>query len=113
MDTPDFTITENAAKRINALVANEPDSAFRVAVDGGGCSGFQYRFEIVQGEPAAEDVVFTRDGARVWVDDVSLQLLSGSQIDYVETLAGASFEISNPNSTAKCGCGNSFAISLS
>jgi iron-sulfur cluster insertion protein len=104
-------ISPSAAKRIAALLAQEiqPGSVFRVAVDGGGCSGFQYRFAIdISTQP--EDKVFRKDDAVIAVDETSLNLLAGSQLDYVETLAGAAFEIKNPNSTSRCGCGNSFSI---
>lgn len=105
-------ISESAAKRIQHLLQEEKNdnAAFRVAVEGGGCSGFQYKFEL-DSKPAGEhDIVFEQGGAKVVVDDVSLQLLAGSQIDFVESLAGAAFEINNPNSTSSCGCGNSFSV---
>jgi iron-sulfur cluster assembly accessory protein len=105
-------ITDSAARRIAQLLAaeNADSGAFRVAVEGGGCSGFQYKFAI-DPKPAGEhDVIITKDNATVVVDDISLGLLKGSQIDFVENLAGSSFEIKNPNSTASCGCGNSFSI---
>lgn len=111
-DSAPLDITANAARRISDLLAGESPAAtaFRIAVDGGGCSGFQYRFEIENSPPAADDAVFTKDGATVLVDETSLQFLAGSQLDYVETMAGSSFEVKNPNSTASCGCGNSFSI---
>ena len=108
----EIDISPNAAQRISTLLAAEPapNSKFRIAVDGGGCSGFQYRFAVEAQEPTAEDRIFQRDDAVVVIDEVSLQLLGGAQIDYVESLAGAAFEIKNPNSTSSCGCGNSFSI---
>ncbi len=108
----EIDISPNAAQRISTLLAAEPvpGSKFRIAVDGGGCSGFQYRFAVDAQEPTPEDRVFQKDDAVVVIDEVSLQLLGGSQIDYVESLAGAAFEIKNPNSTSSCGCGNSFSI---
>ena len=81
----------------------------RVSVEGGGCSGFQYKFDI-QRQPETEDVVIARDGATLVIDPVSLQYLSGSKIDYADELIGAAFKIENPNATASCGCGTSFSL---
>ena len=81
----------------------------RVAVNGGGCSGFQYDFEITT-ERRADDLVIERDGVRVLVDEVSLQYMTGSEIDYAEELIGAAFKVKNPNATASCGCGTSFSV---
>ena len=81
----------------------------RVSVEGGGCSGFQYRFDLVQ-EPAPDDLLVERDGARVIIDPVSLGFVQGSEIDFVDGLIGAQFKINNPNVTAACGCGTSFSI---
>lgn len=107
-----LNITDNAARRIAELLASEKleNGAFRVAVEGGGCSGFQYKFALESNPAGEHDIIIDKDGAKVVVDDVSLQLLNGSQIDFVESLAGASFEIKNPNSTSSCGCGNSFSV---
>lgn len=107
-----LNITDNAAKRIAELLAGEhlENGAFRVAVEGGGCSGFQYKFALESNPLGEHDIIIAKNGAKVVVDDVSLQLLNGSQIDFVESLAGASFEIKNPNSTSSCGCGNSFSV---
>ncbi len=104
------TVTERAAKRIAEIVAAE-DAAkvFRVSVEGGGCSGFQYKFDLVPA-PEADDVVLERDGAKVVIDKVSLSYLAGSEIDYVDELIGAAFRITNPQATASCGCGTSFAM---
>lgn len=112
MNATQVNITDSAAKRINEMMAAEKDAqgAFRVAVEGGGCSGFQYKFAIDSAPKGENDIIITKDGATVVVDDVSLQLLQGSQIDFVESLAGAAFEINNPNSTSSCGCGNSFSV---
>ena len=103
-------ITESAARRLAALIAAEAGDGlmFRVAVTGGGCSGFQYNFSF-DDTRQEDDLVFGRDGVTVLVDAVSLDLLKGAEIDYVEDLVGASFQIRNPNATASCGCGNSFA----
>ncbi|MCH9808913.1 MAG: iron-sulfur cluster insertion protein ErpA [Alphaproteobacteria bacterium] len=103
-------LTENAARRITEIVAGEPQNKLlRVSVEGGGCSGFQYKFDLVS-ERAGDDTVLERDGATVLIDPVSLGFLEGSQIDFVDELIGASFQISNPNATASCGCGTSFSL---
>jgi iron-sulfur cluster assembly accessory protein len=104
------TVSDRAARRIAQIVAGEPATPMlRVSVEGGGCSGFQYKFDLVA-DSAADDLVIEKGGARVLVDPVSLGLLSGSEIDYVDDLLGASFRVSNPNATASCGCGTSFSI---
>jgi len=105
------TVTERAAKRIAEIVAASegPARALRVSVEGGGCSGFQYKFDLVP-EAAPDDVVLERDGARVVIDSVSLGYLAGSEIDFVDDLIGASFRINNPQATQSCGCGTSFSI---
>lgn len=110
MDAPTVIVTERAARRIAEILRNEAAaSVLRVAVEGGGCSGFQYRFDIEQGN-APDDLVIERAGARVVIDPVSLQYLAGSQIDYADELIGAAFRVDNPNATASCGCGTSFAL---
>ena len=104
------TVTERAAKRIAQIVAGEAAAqALRVSVEGGGCSGFQYKFDLV-GAPAADDVVLNRAGATVVIDQVSLPYLAGSEIDFVDDLMGASFRIKNPQATQSCGCGTSFSV---
>jgi iron-sulfur cluster insertion protein len=104
-------ITDSAARRIAALKAQEEagDAFLRIAVSGGGCSGFQYGLTFDE-ETNPDDVVFEHGGVRVVVDDVSLDLLNGAAIDFVEDLMGASFQIRNPNAASSCGCGNSFSI---
>jgi iron-sulfur cluster assembly accessory protein len=103
-------VTDRAARRIAEIVAGEPSTPLlRVSVEGGGCSGFQYKFDLV-GAPEADDLVIEKGGARVLVDPVSLGFLAGSQIDFVDDLIGASFKINNPQATAYCGCGTSFSI---
>jgi iron-sulfur cluster assembly accessory protein len=104
------TVSERAARRIAQIVAGEPATPLlRVSVEGGGCSGFQYKFDLVPtSEP--DDLVIEKEGARVLVDPVSLEYLSGSEIDFVDDLIGSSFKIHNPNATASCGCGTSFSI---
>jgi iron-sulfur cluster assembly accessory protein len=103
-------LTAAAAARIKSVVAAEPAGAgLRVAVEGGGCSGFQYRID-VSPAPAANDLVVERDGARLFVDPVSLPYLLGSELDWVDELIGASFKVKNPNAASSCGCGVSFSV---
>jgi iron-sulfur cluster insertion protein len=106
-----IVVTENAARRIAALRTEEKaEKAFlRIAVSGGGCSGFQYGLTF-DDQRNDDDFVFERDGVAVVVDDVSLGLLNGAEVDFVEDLMGASFRINNPNAASSCGCGNSFSI---
>jgi len=106
-----IVLTENAARRIAMLRAQEQveDAFLRIAVSGGGCSGFQYGFTF-DGQRNDDDFLFERDGVTVVVDDVSLGLLNGAEVDFVEDLMGASFQIRNPNASSSCGCGNSFSI---
>jgi iron-sulfur cluster assembly accessory protein len=105
------TVTERAALRIREIAASESarDAALRVSVEGGGCSGFQYKFDMT-GERTDDDIVLQRSGATVLIDPVSLQYMAGSEIDFVDDLIGASFKIKNPNATASCGCGTSFTV---
>jgi iron-sulfur cluster assembly accessory protein len=104
------TVSDRAARRIAQIAAGEPATPMlRISVEGGGCSGFQYKFDLVA-DRAADDLLIEKAGARVLVDPVSLGLLNGSEIDYVDDLMGASFRVNNPNATASCGCGTSFAI---
>ncbi|HYM71441.1 MAG TPA: iron-sulfur cluster insertion protein ErpA [Stellaceae bacterium] len=104
-------VTENAARRIAFLREQEEvgDANLRIAVSGGGCSGFQYGLSF-DDQTNPGDLVFERDGIGVVVDDVSLDLLNGAEVDFVEDLMGASFQIRNPNAASSCGCGNSFSI---
>jgi iron-sulfur cluster assembly accessory protein len=104
------TMTSNAARRIKEILAGEPDKrALRVAVNGGGCSGFQYEFAL-DSERNDDDLVIERDGATVVIDQTSLAYLDGSEIDFVDDLIGQAFKVKNPNATASCGCGTSFSI---
>jgi iron-sulfur cluster assembly accessory protein len=103
------SVTASAAERINAITARETDKVLRVSVEGGGCSGFQYKFDLVAA-PEADDLVIQKNGATVVVDPVSLPFLDGAEIDYVQELIGASFRVNNPNAQASCGCGTSFTI---
>ena len=107
---PVVTLTPAAARRLNAIGATEGKTLMlRVAVDGGGCSGFQYRFDLVEtAEP--DDLRVERDGASALVDSVSLDLLRGSEIDFADELAAAEFRVRNPNAKSSCGCGVSFSI---
>jgi iron-sulfur cluster assembly accessory protein len=103
-------VTERAARRIAEIIAGEPQSTMlRVSVEGGGCSGFKYRFDLV-GERGEGDLVVERDGAIVVIDPVSLGFIAGAEIDFVDDLIGASFKVHNPNATASCGCGTSFSV---
>jgi iron-sulfur cluster insertion protein len=106
-----IVLTENAARRIAMLKVQEQvgDTFLRIAVSGGGCSGFQYGFTF-DDQRNEDDFAFERDGVTVVVDDVSLGLLNGAEVDFVEDLMGASFQIRNPNAASSCGCGNSFSI---
>ncbi|MCG8361512.1 MAG: iron-sulfur cluster insertion protein ErpA [Kiloniellales bacterium] len=106
-----ITLTSSAAKRIAWLASQEelPSLKLRVAVSGGGCSGFQYGFSF-DDSVNADDRTFERDGVHVVIDEVSLDLLAGAEIDFVEDLIGASFQIRNPNASTSCGCGSSFSI---
>jgi iron-sulfur cluster assembly accessory protein len=104
------SLTEKAARRINELARSEPPgSMFRVSVESGGCSGFQYKFEWDTAK-ASDDLVLARDGATVLLDPVTVQYMAGAQIDFVTDLIQQGFKITNPLATASCGCGTSFAI---
>jgi iron-sulfur cluster assembly accessory protein len=104
------TMTERAARRIGEILQAEPTGAMlRVSVEGGGCSGFQYKFDVDRAK-GSDDIVVARDGATVLIDSVSLQYLAGSEIDYVDDLIGAAFKVNNPQAKASCGCGTSFSL---
>lgn len=111
MEEQTFTVTDNAAKRINALLAQEENKKQRLRIEvlGGGCSGFQYNMDF-DAKKNDDDLVFENHGAEVVIDSTSMEFLAGSSVDYVETLGSAAFEIKNPNATANCGCGNSFSV---
>lgn len=110
MTTTDVTLSSAAADRIRAIGAKEGRPVMlRVAVEGGGCSGFQYQFDLVEAA-GDDDLRVERDGAAALVDVVSLALLKGSEIDFVDELAGAEFRVRNPNAKSSCGCGVSFSI---
>ena len=110
MAITDVTLSPNAAQRIRAIGEAEGRQVMlRIAVEGGGCSGFQYQFDLVE-QSEADDIRIERDGAAALVDSVSIPFLKGSEIDFVEELAGAEFRIRNPNAKSSCGCGVSFSI---
>lgn len=103
-------LTDAAAKRIAKIVAEEPGKiALRVSVEGGGCSGFSYKFDLVDASNE-DDVAISKDGAMVLIDEISLVYMGGSVIDFVDDLMGQSFQIKNPNAVASCGCGTSFSV---
>lgn len=110
-DAPAFAVSESAAKRIAWILDQEENRGMmlRISVSGGGCSGFQYGFTFDDKQGDA-DFLIEREGAKVLIDDVSLDLLKGSEIDYVEDMIGSSFQIKNPQAKSTCGCGNSFAV---
>jgi iron-sulfur cluster assembly accessory protein len=104
------TVSERAARKIGEILKNEPPGTMlRVSVEGGGCSGFQYKFDTERAK-AADDLVISQNGAVVLIDPVSVGYMAGSQIDFVDDLIGASFKVKNPKATASCGCGTSFSL---
>jgi iron-sulfur cluster assembly accessory protein len=108
--TDPVIVTERAAVRIKQILATETHAKMlRVSVEGGGCSGFSYKFDLV-GEAEPDDIVIERSGATVLVDPVSVPYMLGSELDFVDDLIGASFKVKNPNATASCGCGTSFSL---
>ncbi|HET7805165.1 MAG TPA: iron-sulfur cluster assembly accessory protein [Pseudolabrys sp.] len=105
-----ITVSERAAKRIGEILKGEPaGTMLRVSVEGGGCSGFQYKFDMERAK-AADDLVISRDNAVVLIDPVSVNYMAGSEIDFVDDLIGAAFKVNNPQAKASCGCGTSFAL---
>ena len=110
MSETSITVSERAARRIGEILKSEPaGTMLRVSVEGGGCSGFQYKFGMEQAK-ADDDLVIAREGATVLIDPVSVEHMAGSEIDFVENLIGAAFKVKNPKATASCGCGTSFAL---
>lgn len=104
------TVSDRAAKRIAKILTGEPDgTVLRVSVEGGGCSGLQYKYDLVTGRED-DDLAIEKNGVTVLIDSVSLQYMAGSEIDFVDDLIGQAFQINNPNATAGCGCGTSFTI---
>ena len=111
MDQDTVKLSDRAVRRIARILSGEPaGTSLRVSVEGGGCSGFQYRYDLVQDAPGEDDTVLARDGATVLIDSVSLQYMGGAEIDFVDDLMGQSFQIKNPLASASCGCGTSFTI---
>ncbi len=106
----DITMTSAAAERIKEILVAEPDKkVLRISVSGGGCSGFQYEFDLDNVNNDSDHAI-EKDGSTILIDSISLVYLLGSEIDFVDDLIGASFQINNPNATASCGCGTSFSI---
>jgi iron-sulfur cluster insertion protein len=110
MDAQTMTLSPSAAARVATIAAKQGKPAIlRLAVEGGGCSGFQYKFELAEGAEDG-DLVVERDGVTLVVDEVSLDLVAGSVVDYVESLGGAAFKVENPQAASGCGCGSSFSV---
>lgn len=110
MEQASITLSPSAAARVATIAARQAKPAIlRLSVEGGGCSGFQYQFGLADA-PDEGDVIAETDGVQLVVDPVSLDLVAGCMVDYVESLGGAAFRVENPNATAGCGCGSSFAV---
>jgi iron-sulfur cluster assembly accessory protein len=109
--SPAVTLSDRAAKRVARIIAKEaPGTVLRVSVAGGGCSGFQYEYNLVQETANDDDLVLQKGEATVLIDSLSLEFMGGAEIDFVDDLVGQSFQIKNPNAVASCGCGTSFAV---
>jgi iron-sulfur cluster assembly accessory protein len=107
----DVVLTDRAAQRIGRILSKQgPGTVLRIAVAGGGCSGFQYGYNLVKEEPTADDLVLHKDEATVLIDSMSREFMGGAEIDFVDDLIGQSFQIRNPNAVASCGCGTSFSV---
>lgn len=105
------TVSDSAIARVATILAGEADKdALRISVEGGGCSGFSYKFDLVADDRQDDDLVIERDGAVVLIDSISIEYMKDSQVDFVDDLMGQSFQIRNPNAVASCGCGTSFAL---
>jgi iron-sulfur cluster insertion protein len=110
MDAQTMTLSPSAAARVAVIAGKQGKPAIlRLAVEGGGCSGFQYKFELADAADT-DDLVIERDGVTLVVDPVSLDLVAGSVVDYVESLGGAAFKVENPQAASGCGCGSSFSV---
>lgn len=110
MTEPLISLTENAAKRVAWIAERQQKPAIlRLAVDGGGCAGFSYKFELAA-EAESDDEIAETNGVKLVVDPVSLDLVKGSAVDFVEDLGGAAFKVTNPNAQSGCGCGSSFSV---
>jgi iron-sulfur cluster assembly accessory protein len=111
LERPQVVLTDRAAKRVARIISKEPEgTVLRISVAGGGCSGFQYEYNLVKETPNEDDIVLEKNGATVLIDSLSLEFMGGAEIDYVDDLIGQSFQIKNPNAVASCGCGTSFAL---
>ena len=109
--TPAVVLTDRAAKRVSRILSKEPEgTVLRISVAGGGCSGFQYEYNLVQEKPTNDDTVLAKGDAVVLIDSMSLEFMGGAEIDFTDDLIGQSFQIKNPNAIASCGCGTSFAV---
>lgn len=110
METQAITVSDRATKRIAEIIAGDADSKMlRVSVEGGGCSGFQYKFDLTS-ERTPDDLAIENGGVTVLVDSISQMYMAGSEIDFADELIGAAFKVNNPNATASCGCGTSFSL---
>ena len=110
-DTPAVTLSDRAAKRVSRILSKEaPGTVLRISVAGGGCSGFQYEYNLVQEEPNADDLVLQKGDATVLIDSLSLEFMGGSEIDFVDGLHASGFKFNNPNVKSTCGCGSSFSV---
>lgn len=106
-----ISLTDRAARRISRILSKEAEgTVLRIAVSGGGCSGFQYEYNLVQEQPTSDDLVLRKENAVVLIDSMSQEFMGGAEIDYADDLIGQSFQIKNPNAVASCGCGTSFAV---
>lgn len=109
--SPAVVLTDRAAKRVARILSKEAEgTVLRIAVSGGGCSGFQYEYNLVQEKPGDDDTVLQKGSAIVLIDSMSLEFMGGAEIDFVDDLIGQAFQIRNPNAVASCGCGTSFAV---
>ena len=107
----DVSVTDSALRRVAKILSGEPaNSALRISVEGGGCSGFSYKYDIVPDTRAADDFVVERDGAVVLIDAMSIAYMGGAKVDFVDDIMGQAFRIANPNAVASCGCGTSFSV---
>ena len=110
-ETPSVTVGDAAIARVASILSKDREkAALRISVEGGGCSGFSYKYDLVNEAPGEDDTVIERDGAQIYFDSMSLMYMGGSEVDFVDNLMGQSFQINNPNAVASCGCGTSFTI---
>ncbi len=111
--SPNVVLTDRAARKIGRVLSKQPQgTVLRIVVAGGGCSGFQYEYKLVQETATSDDLVLAKDAATVLIDSLSLEFMGGAEIDYVDDLIGQSFQIKNPNAVAACGCGTSFSVAV-